>query len=455
MRNLTLNNIAKACNGTLFTPEGFVDSEIDNITIDSRTTKAGTLFVPIVGAKVDGHSFIKQVYENGAVCTLTERELTKEEKACNKPYIKVESSLQAIKDIAAFYRSVLDIKVVGITGSVGKTSTKEIISAVLETKYKVLKTEGNFNNEIGVPLTIFRLRDEHEVAVVEMGISGFDEMDRLSRITRPDIAVITNIGFCHLENLGSRDGVLKAKTEMFNNLNEDAGIILNGDDDKLITVKNIDGKIPVFYGLDSKNDIYADNIETHGLDGISCNIHYDGKEVEVNIPVPGKHMVYNAMSAAAVGNALLLNSDEIKKGIENMETIGGRFKIIKKEDLTLIDDCYNANPVSMKASLDVLNYADTRKVAILGDMFELGENENELHASIGEHLNNTDIDIVICIGKLSENIKPESKIVYYFKDLDNFFENIDAIILKNDTILVKASHGMHFEKIVNYIDNFY
>lgn len=455
MKNLTLKNIASACGGTLFLSKGCEDIEIDNITIDSRTVTAGSLFVPIVGQKVDGHTFLAQVYENGAVCALTQRELTEEEKACQKPYIKVESTLQAIKDIAAFYRKQLSVKVVGITGSVGKTSTKEMISAVLETKYRVLKTEGNFNNEIGVPLTIFRLREEHQVAVVEMGISDFEEMHRLSAITRPDIGVITNIGECHLENLGSRDGILRAKTEMFDNLNPDAGVILNGDDDKLCTINQVQGKKPVFYGTSKDMDIYADNIELKGLEGVACTLHGQDILVEVMIPVPGKHMVYNAMAAMAVGLAFGLTPDEIKKGIQSIQTICGRAKIIHKEDLTIIDDCYNANPASVKAALDVLDYADTRKVAILGDMFELGQREIQLHEEIGDYLKHTHIDVVICIGALSRHIKDTSKVMYYFDNLDSFFASIDQLIFANDTILIKASHGMQFAKIVNYFDNFF
>lgn len=455
MKNMTLSNIAKACEGELYLPEGFSDREVDNITIDSRTVSEGSLFVPVVGARVDGHTFIAQVYDAGAVCTLTERDLTEEEKSVNKPYIKVKSSLLAIKQIAAFYRNQLDIKFIGITGSVGKTSTKEIISSVLDVKYNVLKTQGNFNNEIGVPLTIFRIRDEHEIAVIEMGINSFGEMTRLSEIVRPDIAVITNIGVCHLENLIDRDGVLKAKTEMFNNLNDNAFVVLNGDDDKLSTISEVDGTKPIFYGIDNKCEVYADNISSRGLKGIECDLHIDNNVINVLVPVPGKHMLYNAMTATIIGNKLGLNSEEIKKGIEKMETISGRFNIIEKDDLTIIDDCYNANPVSMKASLDVLNQADTRKVAILGDMFELGEDEVRLHEEIGRHIEETDIDVVICVGKLSQNIKPQGKTVYYFNTLDDFFGRIEELIFSKDTILIKASHGMDFVKIVNYFKNFF
>lgn len=455
MKNLTLANIAAACGGNLYLPEGFADREVSQITTDSRNVSDGALFIPIVGKRADGHSYIAQVYEKGALCTLTQRELTEEEKAFAKPYIKVADSVEAMKEIAAFYRSVLDIKVVGITGSVGKTSTKEIISAVLETKYKVLKTEGNLNNEIGVPLTIFRIREEHEVAVIEMGISDFEEMHRLSKMARPDIGVITNIGLCHLENLGSRDGVLKAKTEMFDYLNQNAVVILNGDDDKLSSIQEVQGKSPVFYSIEEECDIYADNIKPKGLSGISCTIHAGENVMDVTVPVPGRHMVYNAMAAAAVGLALHLTKEEIKKGIESMKTIGGRARIIRKDDLVIIDDCYNANPVSMKAALDILDYADTRKIAILGDMFELGEKEEELHAEIGGYLKQKQIDVVICIGKLSKNIKDDSKAMYYFDNLDSFFDCIDGLLMAGDTILVKASHGMEFARIVKYFENFF
>lgn len=455
MKNMTLSNIASACNGELNLPNGFKDAEVENITIDSRTVSEGALFVPIVGARVDGHSFISQVYEDGAICTLTERDLTEEERAVNKPYIKVESTLIAIKKIAAFYRNQLDIKVVGITGSVGKTSTKEIISSVLNVKYNILKTQGNFNNEIGVPLTIFRIRDEHEIAVIEMGINSFGEMTRLGEIVRPDIAVITNIGICHLENLIDRDGVLRAKTEIFKNLNENAIIVLNGDDDKLVTISDVNGMKPIFYGIENKCEVYADNIISRGLKGIECDLHIDNNDINMLVPVPGKHMVYNAMTAAIIGSRLGLTADEIKQGIEKMETISGRFNIIEKDDITIIDDCYNANPVSMKASLDVLNLADTRKIAILGDMFELGENEIKLHEEIGKHIEGTNIDVIICIGNLSRNIKPSGKVVYYFNNLDDFFGRIEELIFSKDTILIKASHGMEFIKIVNYFKNFF
>ena len=451
MKNLTLKNIAKASNGILKN-DNSKDIEVDNITIDSREAKEGSLFVSVVGERVDGHSFISQVYEKGALCVLTERELTDVELSYNKPYIIVESTLQALKDIAKFYRQQLDVKIIGITGSVGKTSTKEIISSVLSTKYNVLKTLGNFNNEIGVPLTLFRLREEHEIAVVEMGINHFEEMHRLSDIARPNVSVITNIGICHLENLISRDGIFKAKTEMFDYLSDDAYVILNGDDDKLCNVKEVQGKKPVFYGMDKKFDVYATDVSECTIDGISCKVHINGTVIEENIPIPGIHMVYNAMAATAIGKYYGLTDEEIATGIKNSRTISGRFNVIKKEKLTIIDDCYNANPVSMKASIDVLSKGEGRKVAILGDMFELGEDEVKLHSEIGTYLQGTNIDLTICIGTLASNIKASNKKIVYFESLDGFFNEAGNLIKENDTVLVKASHGMKFAKIVEFLE---
>ena len=263
MKNLTIKNIREACEGVLFNcnDEKKNNIEVTDVVIDSRKVTKGCLFIAIKGARVDGHDFIENVInEGGAMCAISEKRLD-----TNVPYILVKSTLQAIMDIAAYYRKVMGIPVVGITGSVGKTSTKEMISSVLEEKYNVLKTEGNFNNEIGLPLTIFRLREEHQIAILEMGISHFGDMTKLASIATPDMCVITNIGVCHLENLVNRDGVLKAKTEVFDFLPPDGKIILNGDDDKLITVKEYKGIKPIFYGINGDFDIKGTDIAALGL----------------------------------------------------------------------------------------------------------------------------------------------------------------------------------------------
>ena len=370
----------------------------------------------------------------------------------------MHSSLQAVKDIAEFYLKQLDIPVVGITGSVGKTSTKEMIAAVLEQKYKVLKTKGNFNNELGVPLTVFGLRPEHEIAVLEMGISDFGEMHRLAKIARPDTCVITNIGLCHLEFLKSRDGILKAKTEIFDYLEPDGHVVLNGDDDKLITVKEVNGIAPVFFGVMNHQGIWADEIRSMGLKGISCRIHAGNESFQVLVPIPGRHMVYNALAGTAVGLIYGMNLEGIKKGIESLQSLSGRFHIIEAGKKTIVDDCYNANPVSMKASLDVLQDALGRKVAILGDMGELGKDEVEMHREVGVYAAARDIDKIICVGELAGDMAEAARLaapakdIVHFAEKETLLEALPGIIQDGDTILVKASHFMEFEKVVECLE---
>ena len=453
MKNMTLDNIAAACGGIYHGTEAARERVIADITTDSRKAGKDSLFVAIKGERVDAHRFIPSVFEQGALCVISEQELQNPAGA----YIQVKSSLQAVKDIAEFYRKQLDIKVVGITGSVGKTSTKEMIASVLSEKYQVLKTLGNFNNELGLPLTIFRLRDEDEIAVLEMGISHFGEMHRLSKVARPDICVMTNIGQCHLEFLGDRDGVLKAKSEIFDYLAPDGTIILNGDDDKLSTLQVVKGTQPVFFGIDSDRVISATQIRSLGLKGIACRICTGQGAFDVTIPIPGYHMVYNALAGTAVGLALGMTTEEIKRGIEKLESLSGRFHIIETDHYTVVDDCYNANPVSMKASLKVLGDALGRKVAILGDMGELGENEKQLHEEVGVEAGQLGIQLLICVGALSEHMakaakesNPQMEVVYK-KTLDEAIESLSQYLKKEDTILVKASHFMHFEKIVEVL----
>ena len=450
MKNLTLENITQVCGGTYYGPAGKLQEEVSSIITDSRKADKGCLFVPIVGERVDAHKFIPQVMEAGALATLSERVLEQ----ADFPYIVVESSLQAVKDIAEFYLKQLEIPVVGITGSVCKTSTKEVIASVLSQKYRTLKTQGNFTNDLGLPLTVFRLRDEDEMAVLEMGISDFGEMTRLARIARPDTCVITNIGTCHLENLGDRDGVLKAKTEIFKFLRPDGHIVLNGDDDKLSTVKEHEGIAPVFFGMSQGCQVYGDEIVSRGLKGMTCTIHMGEDSFKVDIPMPGRHMVYNALAAAAVGRIYGLTDEQIKAGIESLEPISGRFRMIDTEKFLIVDDCYNANPMSMKASLDVLQDGSGRRVAVLGDMGELGTDEVQLHESVGEHAGKCDIDVLICTGKLCKSMaekaiqtNPDLKVIYE-PDRESLLEHLEGYVQQGDTILVKASHFMKFEEVV-------
>lgn len=461
MKNMTLKNIADSCGGRLV--GGGEGLEIAGAVMDSRLIEKDFLFFAIKGERADGHDFIPQVMEKGAACAVCERE----PETASGPYILVENVPKAMQDIAAFYRAGLSIPIVGITGSVGKTSTKEFIAGVLGEKYNVLKTKGNYNNELGVPLTLLRIREEHEAAVIEMGINHFGEMHRLSRMAAPDIVVMTNIGDCHLEALGSREGILKAKSEIFDFSREDGTVILNGDDDLLSTIKEVHKKIPVTFGKNKKSNCYVTDIQSKGLFGTEAEIHMPAGNFHAEISLPGEHMIYNALAAAAVGEALGLSLEEIKAGIAAVQSTAGRSNLIKGKDIVIIDDCYNANPASMCAALNLLAQADTRKVAILGDMFELGENTESLHGEIGCYAVRCGVDLILCVGELSENMAKEAKAetekgtssglpgnfrkseVHHYAGKEELFRELGKLIKPGDTVLVKASHGMDFTDIVD------
>lgn len=453
MKNMSLRQIADACGGQLYNAEDSLIKEATGVVMDSRLVGKDYIFIATVGERVDGHSFIQQVYEKGALAVICEKVPSE----VTGPYILVQNSFEALKAIAKWYRMQLDIKVIGITGSVGKTSTKEFISSVLAQKYHVLKTEGNYNNEVGMPLTILKLREEHELAVLEMGISDFGEMHRLSEIAKPDLCVITNIGQCHLENLGSRKGILKAKSEIFDFMNKKGHICLNGDDDMLATIEDVNGIKPIRFGMGTENTVYATNVNSKGLFGSTCIIHTDSSTFQAEIPLPGDHMILNALAATCVGRILQLSDEQIAAGIASVPSVSGRSNILRLNKITIIDDCYNANPVSMKAAIDLLKLADTRKVAILGDMFELGKNEVNLHYEIGTYAALSGIDVLICVGSLSENMfqgaqnANSMKELLYFKTRDELMNELPKLLHNNDTILVKASHSMGFERIVTQL----
>lgn len=465
---LTIGQIAEAAGGRIVYKEAgkqtetFLEQQVSGVVLDSRQITEGGVFVATVGERVDGHSFAESVYEKGAVLAVVQRE--PEETEHWPVYLLVEDTLQALKDIAEYYRKTLRIPVIGITGSVGKTSTKEFIAGVLSAKYNVLKTQGNYNNEIGVPLTLLRIREEHEAAVVEMGISDFGEMHRLSKMARPDIAVITNIGRCHLENLKDRDGVLKAKTEIFDFMPEDGVICLNGEDDKLCTVTAEKERELRFFGRDAgeRMTVYATDVTEKGLWGSTAVLHNAGGEsYSAEIPLPGAHMVLNATAAACVAEVLGLTPEEIQTGMKQVTAIGGRNHLIRTERLTMIDDCYNANPASMKAGIDLLCMADTVKAAILGDMFELGEDSDAMHAEVGAYAAEKGIDRILCVGANSRHMY-EAAVKYGGTDCVTYFgtreellsalaDNREALLPADATVLIKASHGMQFEEVVELL----
>ena len=406
--------------------------------------------------KIKSDSFVTW---NGAEAVIIENiEISKKEmeKYSNKTIIKVENTLKALYEIAKYKRCLYNIPVIAITGSVGKTSTKEVIASVLKEKYRTLKTQGNFNNELGLPLTVFRLRDEDEIAVLEMGISDFGEMSRMTAIARPDMCVITNIGCCHLEQLGDRDGVLKAKTEIFQGMKEGGTVFLNGDDDKLITVTQVHGKRPVFFGLNDNNDVHPLKITSKGLSGTDVTVQTSRGTLQITIPVPGRHMITNALAAVAVGQQMGLSDEEIVQGIAAFRPVDGHGSVFATEHFTIMDDCYNANPVSMQAGVRLLSEVPERKVAILGDMFELGAEEEKLHYETGRYVAGCGLDQIICIGTLAKqylagitDVDPSANVIW-FATLEEAMANLPDLLKEQDAILVKASHGMHFEKIVAY-----
>lgn len=462
MKQITPAKLADICNGIYYGSEKVKDTEISSITTDSRNIADSGLFIAIKGARTDGNAFVHDVYSSGAVCCISEFEPEEAFKISGssvdilqeKAFIQVHSCYQALKDIAKYYRTVCKAKVIGITGSVGKTTTKEMIASVLAEHFNILKTQGNYNNEVGVPLTLFRLREEHEIAVVEMGISEFGEMTRLSEIVKPDICVITNIGQCHLESLGDMDGVLKAKTEIFSHMAKNGRVYLCGDDDKLRLVTEVNGKAPTYYGTLHECDVYAENVVNNGIEGIYFDAITKNGSISLHVQTPGMHMVLNALVAVAIATDLGMAADEIANGINKFVPMGGHSNIIKTDKFTIMDDCYNANPVSMKAAIDVLSGVKGRKVAIIGDMFELGVNEKMLHYDIGTYAVNAGIDCLICVGELAKQYvmgalaTNENHNILYYEDTKKAVNMVESIVKNGDSILVKASHAMEFEKIV-------
>lgn len=451
MKPITLKSVAQAVNGKI-SDEKYNDVVIENITTDTRKIAEGDLFIPLKGENFDGHKFIEQAFEKGALCCLS-AENTESEKAV----IYVSDTRKALRDLAEYYISLFDIPVVGITGSVGKTTTKDMIASVLMQKYNVLKTEGNFNNEIGLPLTVFKITEDTQVAVLEMGMNSFGEIHNLSKIAKPDIAVITNVGVSHIENLGSREGILKAKCEIFDFMKDNRTAVLNIDNDMLQTLEGKTKFNTLWYGVENKKDIYADNIVKNGVESISCDIHMKDENFSVYIPVPGEHMVLNAMAAALVGNKLGLTVAEIKRGIEEFVPTKMRMAVIKTEKgTTIINDVYNANPVSMKAGIDVLSGGEGEKICILGDMFELGQFAKEMHYDTGVYAAEKKIDKIICIGEISKSMYEGALSLggnaFYFETQDEFIEKgIEELVSEGATVLVKASRGMHFEKTAEKI----
>ena len=452
MEILTLENIASYCGGNIVNGDGF-NAKITGAAIDSRKVEKGFIFFAYKGEKSDGHDYIAKAFELGAAIVVCERVPEGVTGTC----IVVPDTIRALKDIARSYREQLGIKVVGVTGSVGKTTTKEFIASVLSQKYNVFRTDKNQNNLIGLPLSILNISENNEVAVLEMGISEFGEMRELSSMAKPDICVITNISACHLESLGSLDGVFKAKTEIFEHMNPEGSVVVCGDDERLKNINDVNGKKPVTYGLDENNDVHAIKVLNRGLWGSECTIDNGEGLFTASVPLPGKHMVINALCASAVGRLLEVSPEQIGFGISCVKALDGRNNIMQKNGITIIDDCYNASPESMKQSLELLTEAVTPTVAILGDMFEQGENEDKSHEEVGEFAVEKNIGTIVCVGTRSKKMYDKAMMqaslkenieVLYFATVDEAIAALGDFIKKDDTVLLKASNGMNFKRIL-------
>ena len=438
---LTVKKILEITKGQLIT--GDENLEIESYSKDTRTIKKNDCYIGIKGETFDGNLFWEDAKEKGACACLLDSFEGKIEEKDSFIIILVSDTIAAIQALAHYVRIESHAKVVAITGSAGKTSTKDMIASVLEEKYKILKTPGNLNGQIGLPLNILAYKDE-PVWVLEMGMNDFGQLKELSSIASPDVAVITNIGTAHIGILGSRENILKAKLEILEGMNDKGVLVLNGDNDLLKTVKT-DLK-QVTFGLESGNDIVATDIKMVGEKTI-CKIENN----EIEIPVMGEVFVYNALAAYAVGKLFSLTPEEIKNGIASFQMSNNRMNTIKTTKFTIINDTYNANPDSVKSAIKTLGTFKNRKVAILGDMLELGENEIKYHQEIGEFCNEK-IDVLITIGVLSKNMFDKfTKEKYYFKTNEEAETKLKDILKQDDVILVKASHSMKLDTIVNFL----
>lgn len=453
MEKMTIKELIKACNGQQLL--GGLNDTVEGIVIDSRKANKSNAYVAIIGENLDGHNFIESAYENGC------RTFIVSNKGIDLPIrkdiinvIQVTDTQLALGDIGRYYKQKFNIPYIGVTGSVGKTTTRDMIYSALNGKYNSHKNVGNLNNHLGVPLTLFELNEKHECAVIEMGMSHFKEIEYLADMVHPNIAVISNIGLSHVENLGSQEGILKAKLEITKNFGENHLLVVNGDDKFLSTLKNenLPYQLKTF-GFNPDNDIYCKEYELTTKD-ISFTCIINGKEEHFNVPALGKHNILNAMSAILVGLELGLNIEDIKRGLNTYTATGMRLDIIKSDDYTIINDCYNASPDSMKSALKVLGNFDSRKVAILGDMFEMGDMTEIGHRQVGaETLENA--DVLITIGNASKYISKEAislgfnkNNVFHFNSKQDLFNQMNDILNKDDVILIKASRGMKLEDVV-------
>lgn len=460
MNELKVKDILKVCNGKLIC--GNENEICENFSKDTRQINNGDVYIGIKGENFDGNTLFEEALKKGArVCILENIEIPKEiiEKYKDRSIVIVESTIEAIQKLASYKRSLYNIPVVAVTGSVGKTSTKDILAKVISKKYKVLKTEGNLNNHIGLPLTILKLKN-HTAMVVEMGMNAKGEISTLTNIAKPNIAVITNVGTSHIGKLGSRQNILKAKLEILEGMDKNGILVINNDNDMLNNWNKTNNTYNVVtFGIDNQSNVMGKDIELNEYSS-SFTALTKKEELKVNVPIGGKHFVYNALCALTVGSVLQIPNQDILTGINEFELTKNRMDIIKnKNGVTIINDCYNANYDSMKAAIEYLSKINAkRKIAVLGDMLELGEYSSKLHEKIGKVVKENNIDILITVGneikntvKVAINLGMNKDNIYCFESTNEAVQLLNKILTKEDVVLIKASNSMHFNKIVEGI----
>ena len=447
MTPCTAREICAAVGGTLLQDSG---APVTGVTTDSRAVQPGQLFIPLVGERFDGHAYISKALDGGAAGCLTARE--PETLLPGKLYIQVADTRLALKALASWYRDKFDLPVVQVTGSAGKTTTKEMIASVLSQRYNTLRTEGNFNNDIGAPLTLLRLMPEHQAAVIETGMNHFGEIRYLGEMVRPDIAVITNVGDAHIENLGNtRQGILRAKCEIFENLTPEGIAVLNGDDELLNTVT-----LPqtiLRCGVGDGCGVRVTDIDDRGLEGVACTVTIEGEHYRLTTSAPGRYMIYPMAMAAAIGRRLGLTGEEIAAGVAAYTTVGSRMHLIRLPgERLVIDDCYNANPQSMAEGLRMLAASPARhRVAVLGDMGELGQLTAQAHRDMGALTRRLGLTAV-AVGEKMRALTETDPQAQWFATVEEAMPAIRQLFTPGTAVLVKASHAMHFERIVKELE---
>ena len=449
MTGCTVKELCAAVGGTLLQESGAVVTEVST---DSRSIPNRALFIPLVGERFDGHDYLDAALERGAAGCLTARKPTS--LLPDKFYIQVSDTLEALKALAAWYRAKFDIPMVQVTGSAGKTTTKEMIAAVLSQRFSTLKTQANFNNAIGTPMTLLNLTPKHQAAVIETGMNHFGEIRYLGEMVRPTVAVITNVGDAHIENLGgTRQGILQAKCEIFENLQPGGLAVLNGDDELLSGLA-----LPfetVLCGRHERCGVRVTNVAEHGIEGVTCTVTTSRDVYEVSIPSPGAYMIYPAAMAIAIGEHLGLTKAELLSGIAAYRPVGSRMHLVRcGSGRIIIDDCYNANPQAMAEALRILAQTEhPRRMAVLGDMGELGDLTEQAHRDMGELTRALGLDTVVAVGPKAKAIQDANPDALWFPTVAEALSAIRAAFTAGTAVLVKASHAMHFTDIVKDLES--